>query len=68
METKRFKTNIKCTGCIATVTPYFNEAFGENNWDVDISNPEKILTVTHHCDEDEISKVVSKAGYKSEKI
>jgi copper chaperone len=45
METVKFKTSIKCMGCVATVTPYLNEAVGEHNWQVDLQSPEKVLTV-----------------------
>jgi copper chaperone len=68
METKRFKTNIKCSGCVATVTPHLNEAVGENKWNVDISDPSKILTVDSDTSEGKIKEAVQKAGYKIEKI
>ena len=45
METLKFKTNIKCSGCIATVTPFLNKTVGAENWQVDIQAPEKTLTV-----------------------
>lgn len=68
METKRFRTNIKCSGCVATVTPHLNEAVGENKWNVDIDNPSKILTVDSDTSEAKIKEAVQKAGYKIEKI
>ncbi|KAB2917578.1 MAG: heavy-metal-associated domain-containing protein [Bacteroidetes bacterium] len=46
METLQFKTNINCMGCVRTVTNALNNTVGENNWSVDINNPEKTLTVT----------------------
>jgi len=67
METKKFKTNIKCSGCVAAVTPNLNEAVGENNWSVDINNPSKILNVEADAAEDVIMEAVRKAGYKIEK-
>ena len=67
METQKFKTNIKCEGCIAAVTPHLNETVGENNWQVDINNPNKILTVKNDgISEAEVLKAVQKAGYKAE--
>ena len=45
METLKFKTNINCGGCIATVTPVLNTLEGIFKWDVDTANREKILTV-----------------------
>ena len=40
MKTLKFKTNIKCTGCVAKVTPFLNDEKGIEKWDVDIFNPE----------------------------
>ena len=69
MKTIQLKTNIMCGSCIAKVTPALNEAIGENNWKVDILNPNKILTVTtDDFDKDELIEVVQKAGYKAEII
>jgi len=67
METKKFKTNIKCSGCVAAVTPNLNAAVGENNWSVDINNPSKVLNVTADAGDDQIMEAVRKAGYKIEK-
>lgn len=67
METLKFKTNIKCSGCVAGVTPALNEAVGEDNWKVDIQNPEKILTVvTEGTSAQDIIKAVQKAGFTAE--
>ena len=68
METLKFKTNIKCTGCLATVTPHLNEAAGENNWQVELDNPQKILTVETDKDDSEIISAIKKAGFEAEKI
>ena len=45
METLRFKTNIKCTGCLVQVGPALDELAGENNWQVDLASNDKTLTV-----------------------
>ncbi len=45
METLKFKTNIKCGGCVAGVTPYLNELTAIEKWGVDLLNPDRILTV-----------------------
>ncbi|GAB2820573.1 hypothetical protein GCM10027043_21540 [Ferruginibacter profundus] len=68
METLKFKTTIKCSGCVANVTPSLNKTAGENNWSVDIQNPEKILTVSKqdNITEAEIVQAVQEAGYKIE--
>lgn len=68
MESLKFRTDIKCSGCIAKVTPFLNEALGTENWQVDTSDPLKVLTVSHAKDENEVRNAVSKAGYKAERI
>lgn len=69
METVKFKTNIKCSGCIAGVTPALNEVAGDGNWEVNLQSPDKLLTVsTEKADEQQIKEAVEKAGYKAEVI
>jgi copper chaperone CopZ len=68
MEPLKFKTNIKCSGCVATVTPFLNEEVGENKWNVDTNDPAKVLTVTGVDDKAKVINAVQKAGYKAESI
>lgn len=68
METSRFKTTIKCSGCVANVTPFLNEALGKDNWQVDTNDPSKILTVRGESDKDSIIRAVEAAGYKAEAL
>lgn len=68
METLKFKTNIKCGGCIATVTPHLNSAETVEKWEVDLANPNKILSVHgKNLSEKEVMEKVQKAGYTIEK-
>jgi len=65
----QFKTNINCSSCVATVTPFLNDAKGVGNWEVDTVNREKILTVkSEGISEHEVIKTVQKAGFKIEPI
>jgi copper chaperone len=68
METIKFKTTIKCSGCVAKATPFLNEAVGEDNWEVDTENPSKVLTVVGEKDKDKVIAAVQKAGYKAEAL
>ena len=68
METTKFKTSIKCSGCVANVTPFLNEALGKDNWQVDYNNPAKILTVHGKNDDSKVIEAVERAGYKAEKL
>lgn len=66
METLKFKTTINCGGCVATVTPYLNQIKGIEKWDVDTSNPQKILTVeTSGLEPVVIIEKLKEAGYKA---
>ena len=68
MKTLNFKTNIKCGACVATVTPFLNAIEQLDGWNVDTSNPDRILTVqtTDTQIGDDVRKAVEKAGYKAE--
>lgn len=69
METLKFKTNVNCGGCVATVTPHLNQIKGIGKWNVDTANPQKILTVE---DSEIVPEVIieklKSAGYKAELI
>jgi len=69
METVQFKTNIKCGGCVATVTPFLNRVAGENGWQVDTQNPAKVLTVTAEgVSPEAVRTAVQEAGFKAEPL
>jgi copper chaperone CopZ len=70
METLNFKTNIKCSGCVAAVTPFLNDIEQLDGWNVDTDSPEKILTVqtTDTRIGKEVQNAVERAGYKAEPI
>jgi copper chaperone len=70
METIKFKTNIKCAGCVAKVTPHLNQVEGiEGNWQVDIYNSNKILTVeADKVSTSQIKEAVQKAGFTIEQV
>lgn len=70
METLKFKTTIKCSGCVAAATPFLNSTVGENNWEVDTKNQDKVLTIIQDkgIDADAIIQAVNAAGYKAEQL
>jgi copper chaperone len=65
METKEFKTTIKCGGCVATVTPVLNNLAGEHNWSVDLQSADKTLVVTSEHPADEITRALRGVGYEA---
>lgn len=69
MKTLKFKTNINCGGCIRAVTPSLNAEQNIEEWNVDIENPDKVLTVKgENVTEETVTEAVKKAGFKAEKI
>lgn len=68
MNTLKFKTNIKCTGCLSKVSPTLNEKIGEGNWDVDLMTLKKTLTV--HVPEEvtpaDVVQTIKSAGFEAE--
>ena len=65
---RQFKTNIMCRNCIAKVTPFLNANNQIKHWDVDIQNPQKILTVETDLPGDTVKEVLKQAGYKAEEM
>lgn len=70
MDTIKFITNIKCGGCIDTVSPHLNALAAVEEWTVDTSVPEKILTVKGDAAAitPEVIAALKKAGYSAEVI
>lgn len=67
MEKFEFKTNINCSGCVAKVTPYLNEAEGITNWKVDTNHPSKLLSVeASGLSREAVKRVVESAGFRIE--
>lgn len=68
MKVYKFKTSINCGGCVRGVTPFMDK-LKNIKWSVDTDSPDNILTVeTDDVSEEEIEKMVTKAGFKIERI
>ncbi|MCG8319689.1 MAG: heavy-metal-associated domain-containing protein [Cytophagales bacterium] len=69
MKKMQFKTNINCNACIKSVTPFLNELDTVDTWQVDIDNPDKILTVeSGDNNRNEVMDAVNKAGFEIEPL
>lgn len=69
MNTLKFKTNVKCGGCIAIVTPFLNKIEGISKWSVDTNSPDKILSVeAENIIPEEITNTLKTAGYQANLI
>ncbi len=68
-ETFRFSTNVHCGGCLAQVRTALDAAEGICHWDLDISTPEKVLTVhSEGITRKAVMEAVQKAGFSIEEI
>ena len=64
METLQFKTNINCDACVAKVTPVLNADPAIKEWRVDITRPDKVLTVTgEHIAPGKLAAELKDVGY-----
>lgn len=69
MEEIKFKTNIKCSGCLEKVGPHLNNTAGIESWDVDLHSAEKVLSVNvKDVSEIRLVNIVKEAGYNLEQI
>ena len=69
MKILTFTSNIACNGCLSKVKPFLDELEGVIKWEVDIENPQKILTVqSNELSVDQIQEAVIKAGYQLEDL
>jgi copper chaperone CopZ len=69
MKTLQFKTNIKCSGCVATVTPFLNDSIGKDNWQIDLASPERLLTVRSETTTgQQVIDTLKEAGFTSEVV
>ncbi len=68
-KTLKFKTNISCGGCVATVGPYLDASESVHHWSVDTNSPDKILTVQLTAgDSATVKDLVAKSGYEIEEM
>ena len=69
MNTLKFKTNIKCNNCVAKVSPFLDESIKIKEWNVDLENPDRILTVTgEDLTGEYVKETIMKAGYKADEV
>ncbi|GAA4381140.1 heavy-metal-associated domain-containing protein [Hymenobacter koreensis] len=68
MKTLQFKTNINCGNCLRAVTPTLNDEKAIENWQVDTTTPDKILTVSGDVTADQVVALVEEAGFEAQPI
>jgi copper chaperone len=72
MKTIRFKSNLKCNGCVNAIKPGMESINEILSWRVFLDVSDKIVEVETEGDTDTIAKkvqnIATKAGYKLEKL
>jgi copper chaperone len=67
MTSLKFKTNVKCNGCKAAITPFLDNEPTIEDWRIDLFDPEHILIVEGDTlNGDTVIALLAKAGYKAE--
>ena len=68
MPTQQFKTTINCANCLRAVTPALNGEPAITAWQVDTSNPDKVLTVTTNLPAAKVVELVQEAGFEAQPL
>lgn len=64
MKTFKFKTSLKCNGCVQNIKPYLENKQEIVSWKVDLNHPDKILEVSaENISENDIIKQLTPSGY-----
>ena len=64
----KLKTNIKCDACVAKVTPGLDEVVGKGNWNVDLTDVKRTMTIPDTIDVSKVNEALNNVGYTAEKI
>jgi copper chaperone len=68
MATQHFKTTINCANCLRAITPTLNAEPAISAWQVDTTNPDKILTVTTDLPAAQVVALVEEAGFEAQPV
>ena len=68
MNTKRFRTNAACGGCVAQIATKLNAVVPQDRWSIDLSSADRILTVPDDIPDDRILAAVKGAGYEASRL
>lgn len=63
----RYRTNLKCSDCIITLTPHLEKVTGLQRWQVDLEHPDRTLSVEVEEDvhKTELEEAIRQAGYEA---
>lgn len=62
MNRHRYKTDLRCQGCVNTITPLLAAEPAITSWEADVSGPDKVLTVAG-VPRQRVEELLGQAGY-----
>ncbi|MBB1565307.1 heavy metal transport/detoxification protein [Candidatus Gracilibacteria bacterium GN02-872] len=68
MTIMKFKTNVKCQGCVDRIAELFTKNKEISSWEVDLTSDDKVLTVETSLSVSEIRGMLGAIGYIAEII
>ena len=68
MKTLLFKTNLNCSNCIRSLTPFLNSEMEIEHWSVDADHPDRLLIVEGDVTVQRIQALVAEAGFWCEPL
>lgn len=61
---RKFKTNLRCGGCVGTIAPVLDAAPGVKSWSAETDSPDKVLTVEgDDVSRDRVAGLLRSVGY-----
>lgn len=65
MSEIKLKTNVKCNACVNTITPHMEE-LNPVSWSVDLTDPDRTLTIAGDFNEIKVMEALKNAGYEGQ--
>ncbi len=65
-EMIQVKTSAKCAGCVAKIAEQLNTFLTPEQWSINLSSPDKLLTVKADVSAEKVVEAVRAAGFKAE--
>ena len=63
MKTSKFKTT-----AVAKIGETLDKVVARDQWNIDLSTPDRVLTITSDLSDDRVIELVKEAGFKAEKL
>ncbi len=68
MEERKYRTSAKCNGCVNAIAGKLDEIMGRGDWNIDLTSPDRVLTVKSDVPDEEIISRVKGLGFKIERL